>query len=75
MDKKYGFFDMMRDLVVFCLLFSTCCDVNSIKEKTAALLSQLEQSQHQQVSATDSLTTTPSDTIALPLEGTHIPSL
>ena len=31
MGKRYDFFDMMRDIILFCLLFSTCSDVNDIK--------------------------------------------
>ena len=65
-------------LIFYILIFGLLVTNNRVR-KQANIISQLEEQVRtllsNQSESTGSLTTTPSDTIALPLEGTHIPSL
>lgn len=75
MPKFNDVLDCIKITIVCFFIVSIFFDVIAIKKTTNLLLEYQESIKQLSTPSTDALTTTPSDTTSLPLEGTHIPFL
>lgn len=75
MPKFNDVLDCIKIIIVCFFIVSIFFDVIAIKKATNLLLEHQESIKQLLIPSADVLTITPADTTALPLEGTHTPSL